>query len=107
VRARQPDDAKSLCLALKLYLLDTQMDKAADSLQRLKQIAPGPDITLPWELQINYQTRDWPALHEVLGYLERQCYNDPQFRKIYEFWREPSRRSLPDAPGRASPHPAP
>jgi HEAT repeats len=84
----EPDNEKLLCLLLKFCLRAGDIDQARIHLRALQKLAPSPDVTLPWELALCFEDRDWPSLKEMLTSLRRNHSQDPQLMKIYNFWRQ-------------------
>ena len=85
--AAEPENEKVLCLLLKFCLLAGDIDRAKTHLRALKKLAPSPEVTLPWELTLCFEDRDWPSLKEMLASIPRSHSQDPQLMRIYEFWR--------------------
>jgi hypothetical protein len=84
--AVEPGNEKLLCLLLKFCLLARYIDQARTHLVALQKLAPSPDVTLPWELELHFESRDWPSLTERLTTIRRTHSQDPQLMKIYNFW---------------------
>jgi len=84
--AAEPDNEKVLCLLLKFCILARYIDQAKTYLIALKKLAPGPDVTLRWELELYFEDRDWQSLSEMLTTIRRSHSPDPQLMKAYKFW---------------------
>ena len=83
-----PDNEKVLCLLLKFCILARYIDQARTHLFTLKKLAPSPEVTLPWELELHFETRDWQSLSERLTTIRRSHSQDPHLMKIYNFWHQ-------------------
>jgi hypothetical protein len=86
--AAEPDNQRVLCLLLKFCLLTRDIDQAKAHLMALKKLAPDPDVTLPWELELHFEGRDWQSLSEKLTAIRRSHSQDPRLMKVYNFWHE-------------------
>jgi len=86
--AAEPGNQKILCLSLKFCLLAGCLDQAKAHLIALKQLAPGLDVTLPWELEIYFEDRDWQSLSERLIAIRRSHSQDPRLMKAYNYWQK-------------------
>ena len=88
VRAAEPNNEKVLCLLLKFCILARYIDQAKTHLIALKQLAPNPNVTLPWELELYFEARDWRLLSELLTTIQRSHSQDPRLMKTYNFWHQ-------------------
>lgn len=86
--AAEPGNEKVLCLLLKFCILARYIDQAKTHLIALKKLAPDPDVTLPWELELYFEDRDWQSLSEMLTTIRRSHSQDPQLMKAYNFWHQ-------------------
>jgi len=91
--AVETGNEKVLCLLLKFCILARYVDQARTHLVTLKKLAPGPDVTLPWELELHFESRDWQSLSEMLTTIRRSHSQDPQLMKIYNFWHPKTPRA--------------
>jgi len=88
--ATEPDNEKILCLLLKFCLLARHIERAKTYLIALKQLAPNPDVTLPWELELYFECRDWPSLSKLLTTTRRSHSQDARLMKVCNFWQKTS-----------------
>jgi HEAT repeats len=86
--AAEPENEKILCLLLKFCILARDIDQAKIHLLALKKLAPTPDVTLPWELELYFEERDWQRLSEMLTTIQRSHSQDPHLMKVYNFWHQ-------------------
>jgi hypothetical protein len=86
--AADPGNKKMLCLLLKFCILARHIDQARTHLAALKKLAPSPEVTLPWELELQFESRDWRSLSERLTTIRRSHSQDPHLMKIYNFWHQ-------------------
>ena len=86
--AVEPANQKVLCLLLKFSILGRYIDQARTYLISLKKLAPSPEVTLPWELELHFESRDWQSLSERLTTIRRSHSQDPHLMKIYNFWHQ-------------------
>jgi hypothetical protein len=86
--AAEPNNEKVLCLLLKFCILARDIDQARVYLVTLKKLAPSPEMTLPWELELHFESRDWQSLSERLTTIRRSHSQDPHLMKIYNFWHQ-------------------
>ena len=84
----EPDNEKVLCLLLKFCILARYIDQARTHLTTLKKLAPSPEVTLPWELELHFESRDWQSLSERLTTIRRTHSQDPHLMKTYNFWHQ-------------------
>ena len=84
----EPANEKVLCLLLKFCILARYIDQAKTHLIALKKLAAGPEVTLPWELELRFESRDWQSLGEMLTTIRRNHSQDPQLMKTYNFWHQ-------------------
>lgn len=84
----EADNEKVLCLLLKFCILARYIDQARTYLIALKKLAPSPGVTLPWELELHFESRDWQSLSERLTTIRRSHSQDPHLMKIYNFWHQ-------------------
>jgi len=84
------DKEKVLCLLLKFCLLARDVDQAKIHLMTLKKLAPDPDVTLPWELELYLEDRDWPSLSKLLSTIRRSHSRDARLMKACNFWQKAS-----------------
>lgn len=88
--AAETDNERILCLLLKFCLLTRDIRQAKTHLIALKQLAPSPDVTLPWELEIYFEDHDWSSLSALLTTIRRSHFQNPQVMKSYNFWHQKS-----------------
>lgn len=86
--AVESSNEKVLCLLLKFCILARYIDQARTYLITLNKLAPGPEVTLPWELELHFESRDWQSLSERLTTIRRTHSQDPHLMKIYNFWHQ-------------------
>jgi hypothetical protein len=86
--AAEPDNEKVLCLLLKFCIRARDVEQAKTHLVALKNLASCPDVTLPWELELYFENRDWQGLREMLATIRRSHSQDPQLMKAYNFWHQ-------------------
>jgi hypothetical protein len=86
--AADPGNEKVLCLLLKFCILARDIDQARIHLITLMTLAPSPEVTLPWELELHFESRDWQSLSERLTTIRRSHSQDPHLMKIYNFWHQ-------------------
>ncbi len=86
--AVEPASEKVLCLLLKFCILAGDIAGAERHLMALKKLAPSPDVTLTWELEIHFENRDWQSLSAMLTTIRRSHSHDPQLMKVYNFWHQ-------------------
>jgi uncharacterized protein HemY len=75
-------------LLLKFCILARYIDQAKTHLIALKKLAARPEVTLPWELELRFESRDWQSLGEMLTTIRRNHSQDPQLMKTYNFWHQ-------------------
>ena len=81
-----PENERILCLLLKFCILARDIPQAKTFLNMLKKLTPVPGVTLPWELELCFEDRDWPRLSQMLTTIERSHSQDPHLMKTYNFW---------------------
>ena len=86
--AADPGNEKALCLLLKFCILARHIEQARSHLVTLKKLASNPEVTLPWELELHFESRDWQSLSERLTTIRRSHSQDPHLMKIYNFWHQ-------------------
>jgi hypothetical protein len=86
--AIEPRNEKVLCLLLKFCILGRYIDRAKTYLMALKKLAPSPNVTLPWEMELYFEDRDWPSLSEMLTTIQRSHSQDARLMKAYNFWHQ-------------------
>jgi hypothetical protein len=86
--AADPGNEKVLCLLLKFCVLVRDIDQARAHLLTLKKLVPSPEVTLPWELELHFESRDWQSLSERLTTIRRTHSQDPHLMKIYNYWHQ-------------------
>lgn len=86
--AVEPGNEKVLCLLLKFCILARSIEQARTYLVALKKLSPNPEVTLPWELELHFESRDWQSLSERLTTIRRTHSQDPHLMKIYNFWHQ-------------------
>jgi hypothetical protein len=82
----EPDSEKVLCLLLKYCILARYIDRAKTYLIALKKLAPSSDVTLPWELELYFEDRDWQSFSETLTTVRRSHSQDPRLMRAYKYW---------------------
>lgn len=88
--AAEPDNERILCLLLKFCLLARDIGQAKTHLIALKKLAPSLDVTLPWELELYFEDRDWSSLSALLTTIRRTHSQNPQVMMSYNFWHQKS-----------------
>ena len=86
--AAEPNNEKVLCLLLKFCILARDIEQAKTYLLALKKLAPAPDVTLPWELELCFEGRDWQSLSGMLTAIRRTHSQDPRLMTVYNFWHQ-------------------
>jgi hypothetical protein len=86
--AADSGNEKVLRLLLKFCILARDIEQARIHLITLKTLAPSPEVTLPWELELHFESRDWQLLSERLTTIRRSHSQDLHLMKIYNFWHQ-------------------
>ncbi len=86
--AAEPENEKVLCLLLKFCILARCIGQAKTHLVALKKLTADPDVTLRWELELDFEDRNWQALSEMLTTIRRSHSRDPQLMRAYKFWHQ-------------------
>lgn len=84
----EPDNENILRHLVKFCILARSPEQAKTHLIALKKLAPHPEVTLPWELELCFEDRDWQSLSEKLTTIRRSHSQDPLLMKIYNFWHQ-------------------
>ena len=86
--AAEPNNERILCMLLKFCILARDIPQAKSYLAVLKKLAPVPGVTLPWELELYFEDRDWQRLSQMLSSIQRSHSQDPHLMKTYNFWHQ-------------------
>jgi len=89
---QEPQNPRLRLLAVEYLLENSELERASAHLRAAESL-PGvtEGMLFPWRAEIDYQLRDWNALHQLMK--SHSEITDPALSAIAQFWLEPQKEA--------------